>query len=371
MKKKEVVSFMYWLFLMFISTIALPMNTATASQWSELRDAIVQDALQPNMPAQPAAAKPAVAPTVPAAKTTWNNHEYFNTIELNGLRKNHQSATWVDAATQLMWTSCLYGREYKRGQCGAESEDIKGALSWHEARLVVGTLNYLDYQDWRLPTRAELATILHCEDGYGAIKPLNEGGCSEQDWVVQPPYFSTGSSGMWTAEAVKDNPAKGHRAYYWPGARQEAFANADAKSTAEFILVRGGTASAEYLASNEVAQKWAAEANDAQKRAQETAQNAQRIAQETAQKNAAMSAVEQAKLNAFRRSLHPGSKCGNGNGVVVEVKADIVRVETTQTVCRSYYDVANPLTGRRECRTTQVLPSGDVWLRRGAIVPRS
>ena len=75
----------------------------------------------------------------------------FGSFVING------DGTVTDGDTGLMWQHCNYGQIWDEEQCTGSAE----AISWDEAVAYIRKLNkvdYLGYDDWRLPTKNELQT---------------------------------------------------------------------------------------------------------------------------------------------------------------------------------------------------------------------
>jgi hypothetical protein len=72
--------------------------------------------------------------------------------------RDNGDGTVTDLRSQLMWMRCSSGQRWQAGRCAGTAS----ALSWRDAQRVAGTLNReatAFYNDWRLPTLRELATI--------------------------------------------------------------------------------------------------------------------------------------------------------------------------------------------------------------------
>lgn len=70
---------------------------------------------------------------------------------------DHHNGTVTDQRTQLMWKTCL------EGQLPPSCSGKPKALQWHAALELtqeVVPYRFAGYRDWRLPTRAELETLI-------------------------------------------------------------------------------------------------------------------------------------------------------------------------------------------------------------------
>ena len=107
--------------------------------------------------------------------------------------------TVTDPYTGLMWQQCTYGQTWNGGKCVELSE----SLTWQQAFDTVEILNnsnYLDYNDWRMPTRNELQSIL--EYLYNDQEVFRDSAGQYWTSTSLAPGFScvygTGSSCAWT-----------------------------------------------------------------------------------------------------------------------------------------------------------------------------
>jgi hypothetical protein len=72
----------------------------------------------------------------------------------------------TDTKSGLMWTRCLIGAKWDGKTC--EGKAI--GYEWKKAQEVVKSSNYGGYSDWRIPTLAELKTLVDSESGEGLDK---------------------------------------------------------------------------------------------------------------------------------------------------------------------------------------------------------
>ena len=82
-----------------------------------------------------------------------------------GRFESHPDGTVTDIQSKLTWMRCTVGQEWRSGTCVNTPE----RYAWEDAKAVVQRINangQYFYNDWRLPTLRELATIteLHCRD---------------------------------------------------------------------------------------------------------------------------------------------------------------------------------------------------------------
>lgn len=77
----------------------------------------------------------------------------------------HADGTVTDLRARLTWMRCAIGQQWRTGTCVNQPQ----RYSWEDAKAIAQRINadgQYFYNDWRLPTMRELATIteLHCWD---------------------------------------------------------------------------------------------------------------------------------------------------------------------------------------------------------------
>lgn len=83
-------------------------------------------------------------------KPTFN--ESAVTAEANGVA--------VDSKTGLMWMRCSLGYVWQQGSC-VRDESKPAEFIWSDAlQAAAGAKSFAGYQDWRMPNRKELASIV-------------------------------------------------------------------------------------------------------------------------------------------------------------------------------------------------------------------
>lgn len=98
-----------------------------------------------------------------------------------------EQGVWTDPKTGLMWARISIGQEWKNGQCSGEAK----TLIWEEAQKACKDFRLASYNDWRLPSRNELETLMTKDSaGYDCT----------QGFLFQP---EGGRMGVyWSASAV-------------------------------------------------------------------------------------------------------------------------------------------------------------------------
>jgi len=98
---------------------------------------------------------------------------------------DHNNGTVTDTKTQLMWKVCSEGQMWSSGACA----NTASAQTWQQALAAASTVNaaagYASYQDWRLPNKKELQSLVarNCSS-----PSINE--------IVFP---ATAGSGLWSS----------------------------------------------------------------------------------------------------------------------------------------------------------------------------
>lgn len=100
-----------------------------------------------------------------------------------------EQAWVIDSLTGLMWSRCPYGYQWADGACASLAEQAE-LIDWVAALAAVDSLSAGGYQDWRLPNRKELESIV---DRRCFGPALNEevfpGDVSGLFWTSSPNVF--------------------------------------------------------------------------------------------------------------------------------------------------------------------------------------
>jgi len=94
---------------------------------------------------------------------------------------NRKAGVVTDAKTGLMWIACSIGQEWNGERCVGEAEEY---LRPEGISLAKG-LVYADYNDWRLPTRTELHSIVDCSHARLGFKLADDGNIQVKNGVPQ------------------------------------------------------------------------------------------------------------------------------------------------------------------------------------------
>jgi Tfp pilus assembly protein PilF/uncharacterized protein YecT (DUF1311 family) len=70
-----------------------------------------------------------------------------------------------DTKTGLMWMRCTFGQDWDGSTCQGKPIEY----NWGKMIEVVDSLNYENYDDWRVPTIDELKTLVYCRSGQPKI----------------------------------------------------------------------------------------------------------------------------------------------------------------------------------------------------------
>jgi hypothetical protein len=104
-----------------------------------------------------------------------------------------------DSKTGLIWTRCSLGQTWTGSTCHGEA----AKFSWDE--IITKHFSYAGYNDWRIPSIAELKTLLYCN---GKRKDLN-------------------SNRRYTKDALMNQifPNVAHNAVFWSSSQNESIAS--------------------------------------------------------------------------------------------------------------------------------------------------
>ena len=89
-------------------------------------------------------------------RSTLENEYLISTSHENSRYEIHDDGTATDTETGLMWMRCALGQEYLESSCSGSALP----LTWGDALEAAHSWEFANYDDWRLPTIKELATLV-------------------------------------------------------------------------------------------------------------------------------------------------------------------------------------------------------------------
>jgi uncharacterized protein (TIGR02145 family) len=139
---------------------------------------------------------------------------------------DHGDGTVTDTKTKLMWKKC------SEGQSGNHCSGKGKRYSWKDAMQRFKHVSFAGYNNWRMPTRKELRTLVYCSNGI----PQKEA------WD----YTCSGKNkrkGDYQAPTIKSNafPNVGKDAWYWSSSP-----NAGNSNVAWYVSFSYGNGSYKY-----------------------------------------------------------------------------------------------------------------------------
>jgi uncharacterized membrane protein YuzA (DUF378 family) len=113
---------------------------------------------------------------------------------------DNKNGTVTFKATGLTWQKCSVGQTWMEDTCSG----VAKTMGWFESTKV--SVNFAGHNDWRLPTKEELLTLVFCSDGKYDI----DGSCKNMPDVTRPTinttYFPhTQSNFYWSSSPNSDN----------------------------------------------------------------------------------------------------------------------------------------------------------------------
>lgn len=119
-------------------------------------------------------------PGIKAAKATPAASAKATTLNATGkLTPIGDGATVLSADGKLIWMRCHIGQTFEKGQCLGEPKKMAQRDAENEIKRMNFTSGFAGHKDWRLPTIAELGTLVFCEKGLNSrlqnIKMTNGG----------------------------------------------------------------------------------------------------------------------------------------------------------------------------------------------------
>lgn len=102
----------------------------------------------------------------------------------------HDDATVTDTTTGLMWKRCTEGYQWENSVC-AEDAQVANSYTWSEALTSTAGHEFAGFNDWRMPNKIELASIVE----YNCFEPAINGSVFpgtpvESFWSNTPNYFN-------------------------------------------------------------------------------------------------------------------------------------------------------------------------------------
>jgi hypothetical protein len=261
---------------------------------------------------------------------------------------------WKDPATGLIWDRCSAGQAWNGLTCTGKAL----AVGWEQAKKTATARTTGGYDDWQLPSVAELETLIKCSNGFSLktrqILPHQGASVTISD-ECQPGSSSptidlsifpgTMPNDYWTGSLPKDpndDPKWAPKVrFFYPN---------DYGSTVNFVrAVRknsiGNVIAIETLLSSRL----------------KTVQENARLT-EIARKNKAAeeSIAFEKRVAAFRKSVQEGDD--TSQGLVVQIKGSLVKIQTNDSQCsqRNY---------KGDC-TNYINTPVEKWVKRSEIYPK-
>ena len=123
---------------------------------------------------------------------------------VNGYRDNG-NGTVTDVATGLQWMRFSLGQAWRGGTCIG----LAKRYQWQDAQNAVRGLNlnggFAGHRDWRLPSKADLLSLVYCSSGRPKIWNDTGRPCEgeyKKPTIVQPAFPNTPSSEFWSGSPV-------------------------------------------------------------------------------------------------------------------------------------------------------------------------
>lgn len=136
--------------------------------------------------------------------------------DLPGVKKHPLDKSWLimegflvkegiakDPDSRLMWMRCSIGQTWD----GASCQGVAKEYEWNQAISLSKNFNYSGYNDWRLPTKEELESLVYCSNGK---RIQHKDGTSECDGdyatpvIMQSAFPKTPISWFWTSSPFID-----------------------------------------------------------------------------------------------------------------------------------------------------------------------
>lgn len=153
------------------------------------------------------------------------------------------NGTVLDKRTGLQWMRCSLGQDWINGTCTGELKKFK----WEQAK--AQQVQFADKNDWRLPTRFELETLVYCGSNSGFNRGANSeahqfylswcGGKRQHPTIVEQVFPNTGGIDKyrfyWSSSLYADSDNEAWGVYFGSGYNK----NRNKKHSHYVRLVRG------------------------------------------------------------------------------------------------------------------------------------
>lgn len=153
----------------------------------------------------------------------------------------HADGTATDATSGLTWTRCSVGQRWDGEACIGEASRI----GWERAIEAGAGLSFAGHDDWRLPTRDELLTLVYCSTGrrFARDSEGSGGACEgayERPVILGGVFPNTPVGNFWSA-----TPHDGYSHAAWGVAFANGAAGIGIRSEHVYVrLVRDGRSAA-------------------------------------------------------------------------------------------------------------------------------
>ncbi len=127
---------------------------------------------------------------------------------INRRYRDNNDGTVTDMQTNLQWMRCALGQTWQGGTCAGEAKRYQWEPALGAAKVVNYQGGYAGYQDWRVPSREELRSLVYCSSGAPEI--WNNTGKSCQGDYSRPTidttaFPNTPASDFWSASPNASN----------------------------------------------------------------------------------------------------------------------------------------------------------------------
>lgn len=120
-----------------------------------------------------------------------------------------------DPITGLMWMRCSFGQNWNGSTCAGSP----AAFTWDQAMNASKHFEHAGYNDWRIPTREELKTLVYCSSGQ--TKTYDEGASSCAGSYIEPSIvkavFPEASTVFWSSSSYANVSGHAWSIYFGSG----------------------------------------------------------------------------------------------------------------------------------------------------------
>lgn len=138
---------------------------------------------------------------------------------ISGRYQDNGDGTVTDMQTNLQWMRCALGQSWQSGTCTGEAAGYQWQAALNVAKAVNSRGGYASYQDWRVPSREELRSLVYCSSGRYEVWHKDTGareckGEYSKPTIDTTAFPNTPASGFWSASPNASSAGSAWSVYF-------------------------------------------------------------------------------------------------------------------------------------------------------------